>query len=187
MHSEDYQAQLLELRASRPSAKPWGTTGARNFGEYVAKYIKDHNGWIKSVLDYGCGTASLGKFVQERVDVEWTNYDPGVVEYSTAPSPDEQFDLVTSSDVLEHVEPDMLAGTLEECSRFARRAQYHHIACEACSLTLPDGRNAHLSLHTPEEWRVMIEKGGWKTQYWTRELERKRGQLKLACKILVEK
>lgn len=187
--SEDYKQQLHTLRANRPASKPWGTTGARNFGEYVLKYINDHNGWIRSVLDFGCGSASLGDFVLERthVDISWTNYDPGTVEFGDNSCLQREFDLVVSSDVLEHVEPELLSPTIRRLGACARKAQYHHIACDPCGLTLPDGRNAHLSLHTPEEWAEMIAVGPWKLQFWTNELERKRGSLKRACKILVEK
>jgi len=191
-HSEDYQAQLKQVHSSRPEHKQWGTTGARNFGEYVRKYIDDHNGWIKSVLDFGCGTASLGRYVEEhsayvrRSKFVWTNYDPGRAEYDSLDA-SARHDLVVSSDVLEHVEPEQLEATLQQLRDTARRAQYHHIACEPCGLLLPDGRNAHLSVHPPHIWREKLEVDGWKVQYYCDEYERKRGVLKRACKILLEK
>lgn len=190
MHTDDYQRQLQQVHAGRKEDKRWGTTGARNFGDNVVKYVNDRNGWIKSVLDFGAGQRTLGDRVcnEARVQLEWTDYDPGIPAIC---NPDivrhNTYDLVVSSDVLEHVEPDELLDTLKELRLAAVKAQYHHIACDPCGLILPDGRNAHLSIHTPEEWREMLEGDGWVVQYWCRELERKRGELKLACRILLEK
>jgi hypothetical protein len=190
MHSDDYKQQLQEVHAGRPPDKKWGTTGARNFGAYVTDYINHHNGWIKSVLDFGAGQQTLGERVMSNVHVDgvrWTDYDPGIPELDRLDLLDNTYDLVVSSDVLEHVEPEMLDRTLCQLRLCAGRAQYHHIACDPCSLLLPDGRNAHLSIHSPEEWREMLEVDGWKVQYWNNELERKRGGLRRACRILLEK
>jgi hypothetical protein len=193
MHSKEYEQQLKAVHSQRPANKPWGTTGARNFGEYVRKYIDDHNGWIKSVLDFGAGQQSLGRYIAEhseyakRKGLVWTDFDPGIAGIDDPSVLEGRYDLVISSDVLEHVEPEQVAGTLEQLRRCARRAQYHHIACEPCGLILPDGRNAHLSVHSPEQWREWLEVDGWKVQYWCNELERKRGELRRACKILLEK
>lgn len=190
MHSEDYKQQLQEVHAGRPARKKWGTTGARNFGAWVGDYVRDHNGWIKSVLDFGAGQRTLGQRVTRDVTTcafTWTDYDPGIPEIAVRERLAESYDLVVSSDVLEHVEPEYLDATLAEIRSLAKKAQYHHIACDPCGLILPDGRNAHLSIHSPEEWREMLEVDGWKVQYWNNELERKRSGLRRACRILLEK
>ena len=189
MHSDDYQRQLQTVHASRSENKRWGTTGARNFGEYVKKYIDDRNGWIESVLDFGAGQQTLGSFVlsNARTVVKWTDYDPGIPALCSPAKLDGKYDLVVSSDVLEHVEPDQVQATLAQLRNCAVKAQYHHIACEPCGLILPDGRNAHLSVYEPEQWMEWLAVDGWSVQYWCRELERKRGGLRLACKILLEK
>ena len=190
MHSKEYQAQLRQVHSGRSENKKWGTTGARNFGAFVTDYINHHNGWIKSVLDFGAGQRTLGQRVREGLYVDgvtWDDYDPGIPEISDDKYLIWDYDLVVSSDVLEHVEPEHLDSTLEQLRNCANKAQYHHIACDPCGLILPDGRNAHLSIHTPEEWREMLEVDGWEVQYWNNELERKRSGLRRACRILLEK
>ena len=189
MHSKEYQAQLRQVHSGRPEHKKWGTTGGRNFGAWVTDYINDHNGWIKSVLDFGAGQQTLGQRVLSnvRVPITWVDYDPGIPEISDDSLLDVKRDLVVSSDVLEHVEPEQLAGTIQQLRDCAGKAQYHHIACDPCGLILPDGRNAHLSIHAPEEWREMLVGDGWKVMYWNNELERKRGNLRRACRILLER
>jgi hypothetical protein len=189
MHSKEYQQQLQKVHAGRPEHKKWGTTGARNFGSWVTDYINHHNGWIKTVLDFGAGQQTLGKRVLEndRTGVLWNDYDPGIPHIADDVILTQTYDLVVSSDVLEHVEPEHVEATLAQIRNCSKRAQYHHIACDPCGLILPDGRNAHLSIHTPEEWREMLEVDGWQVQYWNNELERKRGGLRRACRILLEK
>lgn len=190
MHSKDYQEQLRQLHAGRPAEKKWGTTGRRNFGHYVSKYVNDHNGWIRSVLDFGAGQRTMGDYVLSNniVDgLEWTDYDPGIPGIDGENLLDREYDLVVSSDVLEHVEPDMVAGTIRQLSKCARKAQYHHIACDPCGLILPDGRNAHLTVMPPDWWRVQMEVDGWQIQYFADRLERKRGGLRRSCHILLER
>lgn len=53
-------------------------------------------------------------------------------------------DLVCSADVLEHISPTRLAGTLSRIHR-AGRHQYHVIACY-------DDGHSHLSIMPPEQW-----------------------------------
>ena len=77
------------------------------------------------------------------------NYDPAVPEYSKPPAP---ADLVVCTDVLEHVEPEMLDGVLDDLKRLTLHYFYGEIAIVPAKKTLADGRNAHLTVHPIGWW-----------------------------------
>jgi cyclopropane fatty-acyl-phospholipid synthase-like methyltransferase len=139
-------------------------------------------------LDFGAGQGSLGRYVQENavdVQVKWTDYDPGVQgkdEY-----PEEPFDLVVSSDVLEHIEPDFLEGTLAELRVLARKAQFHHIACDPSKGRLPDGRDMHLITEKLDWWLPRFEHPEWSVMYTAQCAVRKRGELRNHCHIQLDR
>jgi 2-polyprenyl-3-methyl-5-hydroxy-6-metoxy-1,4-benzoquinol methylase len=112
-HSDDYQAQLQRVHSQRTAHKAWGTTGGRNAGAELVGILRGR-GDIKSVLDFGCGQRTLEKYVQASPDchtVEWFNYDPGLPGLDELPT--RNFDMIVSTDVLEHVEPELIDETIE--------------------------------------------------------------------------
>ena len=74
------------------------------------------------------------------------NYDP-VTSPIDLPK---KADLVYSSDVLEHIEPDQLESVLNNLYSIADKYQYHLIACHPAKKKLSDGRNAHLIIEKPK-------------------------------------
>jgi hypothetical protein len=103
-----------------------------------------------SVLDYGCGKGMLklqfGDIVRE--------YDPAIPGKDGEPEP---ADLVVCTDVLEHIEPDKLDAVLDHIRSLARKAAYLIISTREAKKTLPDGRNAHLIIETPEWWQERLK------------------------------
>jgi hypothetical protein len=96
---------------------------------------------VQSTLDFGCGTGVLP---------DTTRYDPCVPVYAAYPEP---HDMVVSTDVLEHIEPEHLLDTLQEIADLTLVVGFHAICLEPDkSKLLPDGRNPHQSLHLPKEW-----------------------------------
>lgn len=184
VHSDDYQQQLKQVHASNPE-RPWGTTGARNFGDYVVKFLEERANQITTVLDFGAGRGSLGAYVTDRVSVEWTNYDPGIPEYDSVPTG--QFDLVVSSDVLEHIEPEHIDETLHQIAKWAKKAQFHHIACDASDGRLPDGRDMHLITEKLDWWLPKFDVDGWSVMYAAQCAVRKRGKLRNHCHVQVDR
>jgi hypothetical protein len=79
-----------------------------------------------------------------------TEYDPAIVGKDTPPSP---ADLVASTDVLEHIEPESLDEVLAHIASLARVGVFLVISCRRAVARLPDGRNAHLIVESPEWWR----------------------------------
>ena len=108
---------------------------------------------INSILDFGCGKGNTSKsFKQSWPDVEVHSYDP-VMSPIEIPS---QVDLVYSSDVLEHVEPNLLDETINHLFSISNY-QYHLIACHPAKKALSDGRNAHLIIEEPKWWLQKFE------------------------------
>ena len=85
----EYQKELFDLHTK----ELWGNTGGKYVGDSVVK-ILEANPEIKTILDYGCGAATLKKFVEDRgiTDKQWTLYDPAVKIYDKEPTG--KFDLV---------------------------------------------------------------------------------------------
>jgi hypothetical protein len=142
----------------------------------------------RTVLDYGCGKALLYKekdltlpggrvipSVKEAWGMEEIRlYDPGVAEYSARP--EECFDGVVSTDVLEHIPEEDIDWVLGDCFRMARRFVYMNIASYPAQKILPNGWNAHVTIKSPEWWRLRIEKiaQGWPGSAYIFDVEEKR-------------
>ena len=144
--------------------------GISNFGKrkkapkFLDKFIKNYI--PKTVLDFGCGTGGLVHYLQDEYpDLTVSGYDPGNETYST-PIDNSEFDLIVSTDVLEHIEPEHLNETLQYLSERSRYC-YHLIALAPSKVILPDGRNAHLIQQSSGWWRERFIAFGYKiiTEY----------------------
>jgi hypothetical protein len=141
--SEDYRAHNAALHETQPD---YGAKGSQWAG-YVAALVQDDS--HASVLDYGAGKGSLARALA--LDGITTHeYDPAVPGKDAAPAP---ADLVVCTDVLEHIEPDCLDGVLAHLAALTRRKLFVDVCTRKAIKTLPDGRNAHLSLHDSAWWR----------------------------------
>jgi len=149
--SKEYQEQLL---AVRQGPGKWGTTAARNAGAPVAEIVhRVHrmlNGRPPLVLDYGAGEGMLAEYLHEHTEAHVYEYDPCVE--GKQEMPDAAFDLVVSSDVLEHVEAEYIPAVLDECFRKADIGVFHHISTCLTGRKLPDGRDFHISCHEHAWW-----------------------------------
>ena len=143
----DYQAQLSEMHDK---------------GQFVrgGKLLKSLNPFLKqyqptSVLDYGCGHGGLMTAIKETYpSMQVEGYDPGNPAYNRMPK--RSFDAVISGDVFEHIEPEHLDATLQLISSKILRCGWFRIACYPAKKHLPDGRNAHLIIESPDWWRTKI-------------------------------
>lgn len=113
-----------------------------------------------SVLDYGCGQGALKTALRPlcgptiRID----EYDPAVPGKDGMPS---FADLVVSTDVLEHVEPDRLSTVLAHLKSLARKAVFVVIATRPSGKTMADGRNAHVILEQADWWEHTVTAAGF--------------------------
>ena len=80
---------------------------------------------------------------------ELQGYDPCVEKYSEPPKP---ADILLCTDVLEHVEPEKTAEVLKHISSLTLNVCYLVIDLLPAVKTLPDGRNAHINLHSTGWW-----------------------------------
>jgi 2-polyprenyl-3-methyl-5-hydroxy-6-metoxy-1,4-benzoquinol methylase len=144
MISEEYKTILQELNGKDNFGK------RKSLPKYLEKIISDNA--PASILDFGCGLGNLIQTLREQYpNKEIQGYDPGNENFSNQ-FVNKKFDLVVSTDVLEHIEPDFLDATLQFLKNKSDRF-YHLIALAPSSVTLPDGRNAHLILETCDWWK----------------------------------
>ena len=144
--SKDYQEQLKALHNKVDSF------GKRSkLPPEFKKLLDSHN--FNSVLDFGAGKGLLSKTLkQEYPNLKVYSYDP--VTFNN-PLPD-SVDVVYSSDVLEHVEPELLDDTIEDLFNRTEKYHYHLIACHPAKKKLNDGRNAHLIIEEPNWWKEKL-------------------------------
>ena len=137
--TDEYRRQNEELHLR---AGTFGVAGDRR-APLVRKMVALYD--AKTVLDYGCGKGGLKRAMGEIV----SNYDPAVPEFAAMPLP---ADIVVCADVMEHVEDDCIDEVLLHIRSLTRKAAYFLVACRPSSQNLPDGRNAHISLHDQDWW-----------------------------------
>lgn len=106
----------------------------------------------QSLIDYGCAQGRLLKRIGNDCDfvTHRDGYDPGNPQYNRIPPG--TFDVLVSCDVIEHFEPESLDASLKQMQSLFDRAAFLLIACYPAKKHLPDGRNAHLIVQTPEWW-----------------------------------
>lgn len=143
--SPEYQRLNRSLHGERAQ---WGTTGHRWVGVLQAL---SRNYGTRDILDYGCGKQTLAAAFGSGV----RGYDPGIAELAAPPEP---ADLVISTDVLEHVEPECLESVLDDLQRLTRRAALLVIATRPAIHQLADGRNAHLIQMPIGWWRSRLRR-----------------------------
>ncbi|KKN32980.1 hypothetical protein LCGC14_0808520 [marine sediment metagenome] len=157
--TREYQA---ELRKQHEERGHWGSSAVRyGAGDDITVILnkKIYRG-IKTVLDYGCGQGTLGDFIRENAPgrVKWFEYDPGIPGKDV--KPEGQFDLVLTTDVLEHVEPHLLDETIAELASLTRLVMYNNIPNTPAGsdfITGPYvGQNLHLIVESPEWWHEKI-------------------------------
>ncbi len=106
---------------------------------------------LETILDYGCGKA-------ETQPPEWsvTNYDPAVKKFSGRP--EGTFDLVISTDVLEHVPEDYVDEVVQDIFSFSKHWVFLSISTREAHAILPNGMNAHATVKPPGWWEDKLFK-----------------------------
>lgn len=106
----------------------------------------------ESILDYGCGKGGLVKWLNKKVPTN--GYDPYVFEYRTKPIG--TFDMLVSTDFLEHIEENKLNDVLSDMQNFQPRLMFHAISNRKAAQILPDGTNAHKNVKPSEWWESKL-------------------------------
>lgn len=117
-----------------------------------------------SVLDYGCGKGAFVRCMAERhPGVPCQGYDPGHPEYLDPPQP---ADMVVCTDVMEHIEPEMVQAVLQDIRRLSRKSAFFVIALRPdSSKLLPDGTNPHKVVQGVDDWLADFNEA-WTRKGW---------------------
>lgn len=117
---------------------------------------------IQSVLDYGCGQGTLQWVLVDLLQqhglagqVSVQGYDPCVPNSVVNQMPDPA-DLVMCTDVLEHIEPDLIGNVLKHLASLTQIMGIFSIAMNKSAQVLSDGRNAHVLIKPKEWWDDML-------------------------------
>ena len=130
----------------------YGTSGAK-----YADIVRQISKWGRyGILDYGCGRMTLAKALGPAYRV--TNYDPCIEGLDFPPVPHE---VVACTDVLEHIEPELVENVLGELRRLTKKVALLVINTGPAKKTLADGRNAHISMHPDYWWMDRIKAAGF--------------------------
>jgi len=163
--TSEYQEALLSLHDNYT----WGYTGGKYAGETIFNLLQEFPE-VETILDYGCGDGSLKKWVEEKgiTDKKWTLYDPGKPDHKDIPQG--KFDLVITTDVLEHVEEIMLNKVLVNLRELTGRFLYSEIACYFCGITFGDGpyagQDLHINMKAPDVWSKRLHHRDFSTEVY---------------------
>lgn len=163
--TDSYRELNRKLHASRPDYGIGGEKFLQALGQLAESYD------AQSVLDYGAGKCTLERAWNAAPprSVRWTNYDPCVAGLEADPVP---HDIVTCTDVLEHIEPELLTQVLRDLRRLTSKAALLTIATRPAKKYLEDGRNAHLIQESPRWWLGKLWDAGFLIrQYIDRNLD----------------
>lgn len=141
--TEEYRRMQQELHRN-----PHYGVASESYAPLVADVIRANR--FGALLDYGAGKGRLAQTLHEQFKLPVTvrHYDPAIPEWATTPEP---CDLVTCIDVLEHIEPELLANVLDDLRRVTRRIGVFTVHTGPAIKLLSDGRNAHLT-QQPAAW-----------------------------------
>lgn len=119
----------------------------------------------KSILDYGCGKGTFAKEVMKQFSPStpfWIEeYDPAVD--IKAVTPYRKFDLVSCTDVLEHIEPECLREVLLDITNLTTMFIFVVISTKFTKgRWLSDGRNSHLIVNEGGWWEEQFVYLGWR-------------------------
>lgn len=186
MISDNYKEQLQQHRAENPE---WGSTAAKYAGLDVIRMLQRVR-QATTVLDFGSGKGTLAEYIRANADqldreIEVFEYDPSVPGKDVLP--ERQFDMIVSTDVMEHIEPEQLIATLNWLNDHAKLAQFHVIACGPTNRRLPDGRDVHLIQQSIKAWRGMMEVSPWRVQEMAEVMQRRRGHERHRGHIYMER
>ena len=180
--SEDYTDLLKEYKLMHKASE--GMFNGRSlvkFVETLGYFLKRYK--CESLLDYGCGKGTLytqnyrsvtdapeiDRPLQELWEIDkLTLFDPAYPKHDKLPVK-EVYDAVICTDVLEHIPTDDLEWVIREVFSFSSNLVFLNVACMEALKKLKDGRNAHVSLFTSDEWLQFIayitEDFPWLTVY----------------------
>jgi len=133
------------------------------------KMVIDRSG-AKSLLDYGCGKAEgyekFNALTPDNREVRGLKaiwgidnvclYDPAHEPYSKRPQG--SYDIVISTDVLEHCPEEDLEWIVSDIFGYSRKCVFCSVALYAAKKLLPSGENAHVTQKSAGWWLDLFER-----------------------------
>ena len=143
-----YDIYLKQAKLYHQEDKIWQGTSIINYIPKINQIIKDKD--IKTILDYGCGKA-------KHHPKEWKaiKYDPAIQDYQNKPQ--DKYDLVISTDVLEHIPVENLKQTINEIFGYSNKWVFVSVCCRKAEAILPNGYNAHATIESAKWWRDLFK------------------------------
>ncbi len=160
---KDYKEIHTKGTKNKSPKETYNGLSTINFAEIIKKIINKNE--CKTLFDYGSGKGDryFNKSflnnkeyppLSEYWNINPTLFDPGVPY--PIPNSKESFDITISIDVLEHIPEEDLAWVIREIFEFSKNIVFINIACYAAKATLPNGKNAHVSVFNPWWWHGFI-------------------------------
>lgn len=118
----------------------------------IADLVRETN--TQTLLDYGCGSGnqySVGECHLYWGGILPSLYDPASSNHNKRP--DCKFDGVICTDVAEHIPENEIDDFLNDVFGYANKFVFITICTRPAKKSLPDGRNAHLTVK-PKEWWI---------------------------------
>ena len=147
----DYQKQLKRMHIAGKF-----NNGAKAYGvvkDFIAKYKPT------SLLDFGCGQGGLIATIDQlHPGIELAGYDPGNPVFASLPN--RTFDVVISTDAIEHIEPEFLQDTFKTIGNLMQRGCIftHESLCVAVKA---ESEEVHYGFHACRH-TDHAELGQWK-------------------------
>ena len=143
-----YDIYLEQAKQYHKNDKIWQGTTLTKYIPLINQIIKDKD--IKTILDFGCGKA-------KHHPLEWnaTKYDPAIPDYQNKPTG--KFDLVISTDVLEHIPVANLKPIIDELFEYSNKWLFVSVCCRKAKAILPNGYNAHATIESAKWWRELFK------------------------------
>jgi hypothetical protein len=115
-----YDIYLEQAKLLHQNERKWRGTTLRQYIPEINKLRKEYN--LQTMLDYGCGKA-------KHHPLEWnaTKYDPAIPEFANKPVG--KFDLVISTDVLEHIPVTNLKPIIDELFEYSNKWLFVSVCC----------------------------------------------------------
>jgi hypothetical protein len=135
---------------------PYGRSGRNRINIIAARL---HPEVHTTVLDWGAGSQFMARALEdEDRGFEITSYDAYVDGIDTPP--EGTFDVVITTDVLEHIPYEEIDEVLDEIIGYTGTRGIHYIPSFPAQLVLPDGTNAHIIQENAEWWKDKFEQHG---------------------------
>lgn len=146
-----YNYKDLELYEQLHKERHYGDTGL-NYLEDVLSFIRS-TGAIQ-ILDFGAGTGSLAEQLHHKYNISIDQFDPCYDGKRNIPK--NEYDLIITTDVLEHIYEDEIENLFEEMLSLQPKFMYHAISTRKARILLPDNSNCHKTIKSAEWWQAKI-------------------------------